>query len=379
MSTLVFAGGLGPPGGGGITPEPKVFLTNPPADVTAVSANNISLNLVTEGVDGEDIEDAILLKKYGNVYYPAARLEINYKAESEDPSNVSIADFITDFEKATNRIVAHSDGMTGVSTIKKLFLLKSEGTNAIVICSGATSLEQTGSGCGSNEGVVEEIISLTGGYTGRYSISDYTYNNKNFWIISGITGTGAQSISLDFGGGDDLNFVNEDDLINLDEDLSRKYNSREGLSYYVLFNGEKYMFRVNAVSAGNDFASIYVESKGKTYILSPEESLDLDLDNDGSFDVTYLIEEINYPDVYSMISLYSSDGRLSFIPTMDEISRSERGVRGFSSREGIWSRFVKSSGISETQLFLAIGVIAVFLIAMVSFGRNLIMKVWRAT
>ena len=373
FSSLVSAPGPGPP----IKPVLLAFVINPPSGVTALQSDDLTIDLSLVGT-ANATKRVLVTKTSSKIQYPVAELLIDYTTDtdSEDNvTNVSLADVVVDLDTTNNKIVATSPSTAAVSTITKMYIPKVANTNVIVVCSGATTLAQTGVGCGSNSGVTEETIYLNG-YTGRYTISSYNFGGTGYWEVSGVTGTGLQMFSLDFGGGDGLDFVTEGEVIDLDESSSRDIISREEIEYFILFEGIKYKMMVRSVGTANDFASLYVEVKDNILSVKVGDLVELDLDHDGETDVVLSVGDIKYPDVYLTISLYAG-GEFTFEPrTQTEASRERGSMFGTG---GLWSRFVGDAGGSKLVVLFYLTIGLIFVGVCIMIGGKLIGRIWQAT
>ncbi len=370
---LVIAPGPGP----APTPVPKAFVVDTPTGVGALQSNDVTIDLTLVGT-AEATKTALLTKTSSGTEYPVMELVIDYTTneESEDNvTNVSIEDVVIDLDLTNNKVLATSPGTAAVSALTKMYISKVSGANVIVVCDGATSLAQVGEGCGSNSGVTEEMIRLGGGYTGRYTVNSYSFGGKNYWEVSGVTGTGLQIFSLDFGGGDGLDFAVEEEIIDLDGVDSRSVISREGIGYYILYEGEKYKALVRSVNVKNGFASIYVEGKDNIIPVDVGDSVELDLNQDGEIDIVLYVENIKYPDVYLTIALYSEG--FTFEPRDQTEAIKERGAM-FGSGD-LWSRFVGDEEGDKIVVFIYLVVGLIFVGFLVLFGSKLIGRIWQAT
>ncbi|MBT4577131.1 hypothetical protein HOB91_02260 [Candidatus Woesearchaeota archaeon] len=267
------------------------------------------------------------------------------------------------------------DSVSVVSGDLTMYILKDSG-DSIVVCGGALTAANVGVGCGTESGITEEVIRLNGGYTGRYTVESRSWNGNDYWKIEGITGTGIHTFSQDFGGGDDSNILTKDEIVNLDQgEGQRSITSREDIEFFILFEGKKYKMMMRSIDPNNEFGSLFVESKQNTLPFVVDDLIDLDLNQDGNFDVTLEIKDISYPDVYLDIRLFEEDFKLEA-----KIKNSKDSKQGSTfSSGGIWSRFVKDANASETQLILLFGFSIVVLILFVLVGGKLISKIWRAT
>jgi hypothetical protein len=373
FSSSVIAPGPGPP----IKPVPLAFVTGTDDyALTALQADDITIDLSVTGT-AKATNDVLVLRAEDGTDYLAFELAVDYTtdADSEDNvTNVSLENVVVDFDLDNNKILATSPGTSAVSAISKMYIPKLSGANVIVVCSGATTIAQTGTGCGSTEGVTEELIYLNG-YTGRYTLNSYSYGGNDYWEVEGVTGTGLHIFSLDFGGGDGLDFVTTGEVIDMDEGISRNVISRESLEYFLLYKGDKYKIMVRSVDAGNNFASIYVE--GKENILSVEigDSKELDLDHDGVVDIVLMVDNIKYPDVYLTISLYTEE--FTFDPKDQTETTKDRGTM-FGSGD-LWSRFVGDEENSKAVVFVYLVIGLIFVGFAVLFGGKIVGKVWQAT
>ena len=373
FSSSVIAPGPGPP----IKPVPLAFVTGTvTSGLTALQSDDITIDLSTTGT-AKATKNALLLKDESGTDYPVLELVIDYTTdtESEDNvTNVSVGSVVIDIDLDNNKVLATSPGTAAVSAISKMYIPKLGSANVIVVCSGATTIAQTGTGCGSNEGVTEELIYLNG-YTGRYTLNSYAYGGKDYWEIEGVTGTGLHIFSLDFGGGDGLDFVTAGEIIDMDEGLSRSVISREELEYSIVYKEIEYKMMVRSVDTGNTFASIYVEGKGNIIPVEVGDLVELDLNQDGILDIVLDIEDIKYPDVYMTISLYFEEFALE--PRDDVEVTNDRGSR-FGSGD-LWSRFVGDEEGSKAAVIIYLIIGLVFVGFVVLFGGKVIGKVWRAT
>ena len=373
FSSSVIAPGPGPP----IKPVPLAFVTGTvTSGLTALQSDDITVDLSTTGT-AKATKSALLLKDESGTDYPVLELVIDYTTdtESEDNvTNVSVGSVVIDIDLDNNKVLATSPGTAAVSAISKMYIPKLGSANVIVVCSGATTIAQTGTGCGSNEGVTEELIYLNG-YTGRYTLNSYAYGGKDYWEIEGVTGTGLHIFSLDFGGGDGLDFVTAGEIIDMDEGLSRSVISREELEYSIVYKEIEYKMMVRSVDTGNTFASIYVEGKGNIIPVEVGDLVELDLNQDGILDIVLDIGDIKYPDVYMTISLYFEEFALE--PRDDMEVTNDRGSR-FGSGD-LWSRFVGDEEGSKAAVIIYLIIGLVFVGFVVLFGGKVIGKVWRAT
>lgn len=371
VTPVVFAPGPGPP------ELVEAYVINVPEGVNVLQADDITTDLSLVGT-ADATKTALLTKTVSGTQYPVLELVIDYTTneDSDDNvTNVSVENVVMDLDLTSNKVVATSPGTNAVSALSKMYVPKIGNANAIVVCDGATSLAQTVAGCGSNSGVTEETIYLEG-YTGRYTVSSYSFGGNDYWEVSGVTGTGLQIFSLDFGGGDDLDFATEGEIINLDEGVSRNVVSRENVEYFVVYGGSQYKLMVRSVDVGNEFASIYVEGKDNIIPVKIDDSIELDLNQDGQIDIVLYVENIKYPDVYLTIALYSEEG-FTFEPRDQTEVSEDRGAM-FGSGD-LWSRFIGDEGGNKAAVFIYLVAGLIFVGFLVMFGSRLIGKIWQAT
>lgn len=276
----------------------------------------------------------------------------------------------------SNKVVFKISDVPVVSGDLTMYILKDSG-DSIVVCGGALTTANVGVGCGTNSGITEEVIRLNGGYTGRYTVESRSWGGNDYWKIEGITGTGIQTFSQDFGGGDILNIVTQDEIVNLDQGEGlRSITARENIEFFILFEGKKYRTMVRSVDPNNNFGSLFIENKQNTIPFIKGDFIDLDLDLNGKKDITLEVKGISYPDVSLGVFLFVEEFKLE-VNAKKDIQETKQDS-AFSSG-GVWSRFVSDANASETQLIVLFGFSSLVLIFFVLIGGKLISKIWRAT
>lgn len=362
---IVFAPGLG----GG---DPTYIIAVPvDADYVVVHNDQPNKNSFT-GIESGVTQRALVKYTVDGEQFLLGEINVTLTSNVVMKSAVLTRHFDISENKAIFKI---ADSVSVVSGDLTMYVLKDSG-DSIVVCGGALTAANVGTGCGSEPGITEEVIRLNGGYTGRYTVESRSWNGRDYWKVEGITGTGIQTFSQDLGGGDDTNILTQDEIVNLDQgDGKRSVTSREDIEFFILFEGKKYRMMMRSIDPNNEFGSLFVDIKQNTIPFVVDDLIDLDLNQDGDLDVTLEIEGISYPDVNLHVRLYEEEFKLE--AKIKDAKDSKKGST-FSSG-GIWSRFVEDANASETQLLLLFGFSIVVLILFVLIGGKLISKVWRAT
>jgi hypothetical protein len=184
-------GGNNGGGGGGTTENPgsgnsnSNGNSNPQVNLKKkLTKKPKNLNLKMNGVettDGEEFQGTVRL----NLYKSNRRIsdfDINF-SEDADLSDI-IAD--TDFTSGKAFMHSRSKRLKNID----LYIPKIDGIDSIVICSGASSFNQIYYGCSNEQSVTkEELLPLS---SPRVEIS----SDGLYYIIHGITGTGAMGVNV---------------------------------------------------------------------------------------------------------------------------------------------------------------------------------------
>ncbi len=360
---------------GDVRPETRSTMSGGPDGTTHFKAG--APDTSWDGETTKTTEDVLTKLERSGVNYPVGKTEIIFKNDSGDVLNPSIENLVSLIDRNQHKVVYDVSNVPLATGPITIYIEKFEGFNAIHICEGADELPKVGPGvCAALGGI--PITIFPGGDTKGYTVTSYYDSSigRDFWKVEGLTGTGLQLFNVLFGGAGGPDFIGEGESIDLDEEISKEYVSKEKIEYYVIVDDISYLVTVDYVHSESEYASFYVESMGKSFVLYEGDVENFDFNLDGEIDATLDVENIDYPHVYAELSLFQPTGKFEFVPREKEVAE-KGGV--YSGKGGIWSRFIEIAEGSWWQVLLMFGLLVLVVAFFGLMGWKLISKIWRAT
>lgn len=313
----------------------------------------------------------------GGLRYPIGEVNLSFRDGSDNARNVSLTNLISEIDITNRKVLYDVSSISAASGTLTMYIEKVPGYNAISICEGATEMSDVGEDVCAAGGGTPKII-FPGGDTKGYTVTTFSdsLTGKEFWKVYGVTGTGLQLFNVLFGGSGGPDFIEQGGSIDLDEEVSKDYVSKENVEYYVIIEGISYLVTVDYVDSESRYASFYVESMDKSFVVYEKDVENFDFNLDGSVDATLVVDNIDYPHVYAELSVFQPTEKFEFAPREKEVV-GKRGI--FTGRGGIWSRFVEIAEGSWWQVLLMFGLLVLVVVFFGIIGWKLISKMWRAT
>ena len=377
FSFFVDADGPGPP----VPPVNRTKL-NLPANNDALNLTNLSQNYEVQG--GNGAVPVLFTYNSGGTRYVAAEATVNFGTDEE---TINLANLTSEVDVDENKAVFHLDVgevaqdlfSKGIRAPWSIYIPRDSSHNKLTICNGARGLTEVYRGCSAQANVTSEEEIKLGISNDDYTMTTVTYTldgvSTTYLKVSSFSGTGVKSFSVAYGGEGTPEVLEEGSTINLDERSSRMYTSRKNIEHYVLVGGEKYLFLVEYVDENNEYATVYVEALDNSYTFSEGESEEFDLDGDGESDVALDVTEINYPEVYLDVRVYSKGEGLEF-PDREKVKSGEE--KDYSDVGGIWSIFLKMTYGARVQLLSLLIFFTLVVLFFVLVGGKMLSKVWKS-
>jgi hypothetical protein len=342
--------------------------TGLPAKTQILLASNTSKDLTTTGAAGK--RRILILDGPSGDKYRVGEFDFDWGAGG---GNVDFSSMIKKYNSSTNTGIFHFDHSSVLSD-KTLFLKYDNSHNKIIECGNATDYSEVFMGCAALSTITYEKNHMHGSLS---LVDDSALTGKTYWKVENVSGTGLISSFFETGGGGILDFLRKSEYVDLDEDGTQDYISRQGIDYYLVYDGEKYLSYVFDVNYENEFTFLYIDMFNDTMKLFVGDELNLDFDLDGEKDALLSLEKISYPDVYFTLNLYIPEKILPTYPSAKE-GWQELEEKSFVSGEGNWNRFFgqKDFGTSFLNILTFLAILALIYLIL---GGKLLSKIWKAT
>jgi hypothetical protein len=324
-------------------------------------------------------EKVKIYKTVNGVEYVLGETTISFRDSLNRASDADLVDLTTDYSVASNIALLRDADVARASGNIAIYIPKIETHNAIAICEGSRSVGQVFQGCASLGVVIKEVLLFPPNGDGTYSFSSHEEAGRKYWRVDGMSGTGIQTVSINFGGGlVNQNFLEKGETIYLDEGV-KEYVTNINLEYYVNVGGKDYLFLLDYVDPENRYASIYIEALNDKFVVYKNDVEEFDLDLDGKPDVIFEVVNVDFPLLFAKLVKYSTkeSAVLNFDSKEKESSIQKSDV--YESSGGIWSNFIKDAGLTRSQFFSIMVLGIMFMAVMVVFGKQIISMIWKAT